>query len=97
MTYTLGMDTEQEFFTDTYVSAERVNLTQIREAAGLTPYELGKAWGYRGGPEIASTVRQMERRKDFLVSRLAAFINAAGGSAELVVSVNGQELKFNLV
>ncbi len=63
----------------------------------MTPAELGRAWGYRGGPEVGSTIRQLERRKDFLVSRLAAYVNAAGGTAELVVNVNGQELRFNLV
>lgn len=88
---------EAPFFTDTYVSADHVSLERIREAAGMTPYELAESWGYRGGREIASTVRQMERRPDFLVSRLAAFIDAAGGSAELVVKVNGQILKFNVV
>lgn len=92
---TVGMDTEQ-FFTDTYVTADHVNLESIREAAGMTPYELASRFGYQGGREIGSTVRQMERRRDFLVSRLAAYIHAAGGTAELLVSVNGQELRFDV-
>ena len=93
MTYAAQVD----LFTDTYVTAEHVNLESIREAAGMTPAELGRAWGYRGGPEVGSTIRQLERRKDFLVSRLAAYVNAAGGTAEVVVNVNGQELRFNLL
>ncbi|WPH57857.1 hypothetical protein [Mycobacterium phage WXIN] len=63
----------------------------------MSPAELGQSWGYRGGREVASTVRQMERRPDFLVSRLAAYINAAGGTADLIVNVNGKTIKFRVV
>lgn len=67
----------------------------IRVAAGLTQKELAERLGFseRSG---RVTVAQIESRSDWSVSGLIAFINAAGGSAELVVTVNGEELNFNL-
>lgn len=42
------------------------------------------------------TVAQIEARTDWLVSSIAAYVRACGGTAELRVRVSGQELTFNL-
>ena len=73
-----------------------IDLKAIRETAGKTKYELGQAYGLHGGREIASAITRMENRSDWLVSRLRTYINAAGGSAELVVYIDGKELRFQL-
>lgn len=67
----------------------------VRIAAGLTQKELAQRLGLseRSG---RVTVAQIEARADWTVSGLAAYIKAAGGNAELIVSVNGEELRFDL-
>lgn len=90
-TYSSGMK-----WLDTYTPSDHVDLTEIRRAAGMTPRELAEAMGYQG-ERADITVRQMETRPDWLVSRLAAYIQATGGMADLVVTVNGERITFNLV
>lgn len=42
------------------------------------------------------TVSQIEARTDWLLSSLGQYFRAAGATAELVVNVNGEEIRFNL-
>lgn len=72
-----------------------IDLKAVRDAAGLSRAELAERMGMseRSG---RVTVAQIEKRSDWLVSSVAAFIAAAGGAAELTVKVNGKELKFEL-
>lgn len=75
---------------------DRIDLTEIRNAAGLSPAQVGWNMKYKGGAEVATNVKNMEKRTDWLASRLAMFIQACGGEADLVVRVNGEELIFPL-
>jgi hypothetical protein len=74
-----------------------IDLAEIRELSGVTPYDIARAMGYSGGREMASNVRQMEARKDWLLSRLAGYLAAVGATADLVVNVGGQELVYEIV
>lgn len=73
-----------------------IDLKAMRAAAGLSRQEVADELGFseRSG---AISVAQMEGRDDWLVSRLTAYIEALGGTAELVVNVNGKRLRFNLL
>lgn len=82
---------------DDYSPGEHIDLKLIRETAEMSLYEMGYALELRGGREVASTTGQMEKRDDWLVSRLVAWIHAAGGNAELIVTINGGELRFPLL
>lgn len=69
-----------------------IDLKTIRIAADLTQAEMAE----RLGLTAQTTVSQIERRDDWKLSTLAAYINAAGGTAALVVTVNGDEMRFPL-
>lgn len=69
-----------------------MDIRQIRAAAGLTLQEMADALGMSGRQGVS----EIERRDDWLVSTLASYIRAAGGTAELVVWVNGSRLVINL-
>jgi transcriptional regulator with XRE-family HTH domain len=69
-----------------------MDIRQIRAAAGLTLQEMADALGMSGRQGVS----EIERRNDWLVSTLASYIRAAGGSAELVVWVGDSRLVINL-
>jgi hypothetical protein len=73
-----------------------IDLGAIRLAANLTQREMAENLGLASKSGRVSAA-QMEARKDWLLSRLASYIAAAGGTAELIVRVNGQELSFTIV
>lgn len=72
-----------------------IDLRAIRGAADIGPTELAAKMGFtqRSGK---NTVLQIEGRKDWLLSTLAAYFTAAGASAELVVKVAGEEFRFTV-
>jgi transcriptional regulator with XRE-family HTH domain len=70
-----------------------IGLKAVREAAGMSRRELADALGMspRSG---RITVAQIENRDDWLLSSLAAYLTAAGATAELTVTVGGEQFKF---
>ncbi len=72
------------------------DLKEIRKAAGMSGTALAAAMGL-SPVSGRQQVTQIEARDDWLLSRLARYIAAAGGTAELVVRVDGQELIFPIV
>lgn len=68
------------------------DIAAIREVAGLSTAELADGMGLSS----YNIVGQLERRKDWLVSTVAAYVAAAGGTATLTVEVNGKTLEFPL-
>ena len=72
-----------------------IDLKAVRIAAGLTQRELAERLGFSEASGRV-TVAQIEARTDWTVSGLSAFIRAAGGDAELVISIAGGELRFAL-
>ena len=72
-----------------------IDIIAIREAAGRSRQEIADELGFSERSGRVS-VAQMEGREDWLVSRLAAYIHASGGTAELIVKVNGRELRFRV-
>lgn len=72
-----------------------IDLIAIRETAGLSRQNVADQLGLseRSG---RVTVAQMEARDDWTLSKLGQYIAAVGGVAELVVTVNGEELRFKV-
>ncbi len=72
-----------------------IDLKAIRYAAGLTLRDMAGRLGLseRSG---RVTVSQIEVRKDWKLSSLGAYFRACEATGELVVSVNGQVLRFEL-
>lgn len=68
-----------------------MNLAMIRKAAELTQDELADRLG-----KGQAAVSKVERQQDLLLSTLTGYIHAAGATAELVVTVSGQRLRFDL-
>lgn len=71
-----------------------INPREIRLAAGLSQAALAERMGMSATGQ--RTVSQIEAREDWLLSSLAAYIKAAGGTAELVVNVGDEEIRFNI-
>ncbi len=65
----------------------------IRDAAGLSRAELAQRMGLS---DYRAVFRIEKERSDWLLSTIAAYVQAAGGHADLVVRINGQELPFNI-
>lgn len=72
-----------------------IDLQAIRNAAGITQRELAERQGFTETSGRVS-VAQLEARDDWLVSRIAAYLKACDATAELVVTVNGHELRFDV-
>lgn len=68
-----------------------MNLAMVRKAAELTQVDLAELLG-----KGQAAVSKVENQNDLLLSTLASYIHAAGATAELVVTVAGQELRFDL-
>lgn len=71
-----------------------IDLRAIRAAAGMSQAALAEQMGMSSTGQ--RTVSQIEARDDWLLSSLAAYIRAAGGTAELVVTVGDDELRFTI-
>lgn len=70
-----------------------IDLKQMRNLAGMSQADVAEALGLRNGQR---TVSQMEARDDWLVSKVAAYVQALGGTAKLTVMVNGEELQYRI-
>lgn len=68
-----------------------MNLAMIRKAAQLTQEDLAQRLGKR-----QTAVSKLEHQEDFLLSTLAGYVRAAGARASIVVTVAGQDIKFDL-
>jgi transcriptional regulator with XRE-family HTH domain len=64
-----------------------IDLSAILGAAGLTQVQLAERLGMTQGQ-----VSRTERQADLLLSTLAAYLNALGVQAELIVTVPGGEM-----
>lgn len=72
-----------------------IDLKAIRRAAEQTPAQTAAHMGF-APPNGRITVAQIEARQDWLLSTISSYIAALGGSAVLVVDVNGQQLQFEI-
>lgn len=68
-----------------------MNLAMIRRAAQLTQEDLAARLG-----KGQAAVSKLERQSDLLLSTLASYIQAAGADAQLVVTVAGEEIRYDL-
>lgn len=68
-----------------------MNLAMIRKAAQLTQEDLAARLG-----KGQAAVSKLERQNDLLLSTLASYIRAAGAEAQVVVTVAGKELRYDL-
>lgn len=68
-----------------------MNLAMIRRAAQLTQEDLAARLG-----KGQAAVSKLERQTDLLLSTLASYIQAAGAEAQLVVTVAGEEIRYDL-
>ncbi|MDP7707448.1 helix-turn-helix domain-containing protein [Mycobacterium sp. TY815] len=68
-----------------------MNLAMIRKAAQLTQQDMAARLG-----KGQAAVSKLERQDDLLLSTLASYIHAAGAEAQLVVTVAGKELRYEL-
>lgn len=75
--------------------SEPLNLSTVRETVGISRSELAERLGLSPASGRV-TVAQMEQREDWLLSRIGAYVAALGGTAELVVRVAGEELRFDV-
>jgi transcriptional regulator with XRE-family HTH domain len=69
-----------------------IDLASLRRTAGVTQVELAEALGTSQGQ-----ISRMERQQDMLVSTLAAYFQALGVRASLVVKTGEQTLTFDLI
>lgn len=76
------------------MKGNHMNLKSIRQAAELSQATLAERMGMSSNGQ--RTVSQIEAREDWLLSSVASYIRAAGGTAELTVTVNGDELRFKI-
>ncbi len=72
-----------------------IRLKEIREAAGATQKEVATGMGFVGNTRRGA-VAKIEARSDWLKSTIAAYCGAVGATAELVIHVNGRELRFDV-
>ena len=73
-----------------------IDLKAIRTAAGLTLQEMSDRLGLE--PRSGRTsVKQMEDRRDILLSRLVNYLEKVGATAELHIEVAGEVFKIPLV
>jgi len=68
-----------------------IDLPELRRAAGLTQVELATAMRTSQGQ-----ISRIERQSDLLLSTLAAYLTALGVHANLVVTVRGTTLEYEL-
>jgi transcriptional regulator with XRE-family HTH domain len=68
-----------------------VDLASIRRATGLTQVELAANLGV-GQAQIS----KIERQSDMLLSTLAAYLDALGARAQLVIEVDEKTVTYDL-
>ena len=66
--------------------AEIDSLQAVRKLAGKTQEQIADALGKK-----QPSIQKMEKQADFYVSTLRSFVEAAGGTVEIRVSLPGQE------
>ncbi len=64
---------------------EYLTLKQLRKAQDLTQVKLAETLGIR-----QSTLAQMEKRNDLMLSTLRSYVQAMGGDLQLLVSFPGK-------
>jgi transcriptional regulator with XRE-family HTH domain len=64
---------------------EYKTLQQLRKARELTQNQLAELWG-----KDQVSISQLEKRSDMLISTLRSYVEAMGGSLNLVVQFEGQ-------
>ena len=70
----------------------RIRLATVRQAVNLTQVEMAQRLGITQG-----AVSTLESRKDLLISTLANYLAAAGGSnARVVVTIEGHDIELLL-
>lgn len=74
---------------------DKIALKEIREVAGATQTDVAVGMGFTG-PASRAAVYKIESRSDWLMSTIAAYLAALGATAELVVTVNGEEWRFEM-
>jgi hypothetical protein len=67
------------------IVAEHKTLQQLRKARELTQSQLAGLWG-----KDQVSISQLEKRSDMLISTLRSYVEAMGGSLNLVVQFEGQ-------
>jgi DNA-binding XRE family transcriptional regulator len=65
---------------------EYLTLKELRKAQDLTQVQLAQRLGIR-----QSTLAQMEKRNDLMLSTLRSYVQAMGGELQLLVSFPGKE------
>lgn len=65
---------------------EYLTLKELRKAQDLTQVQLAQTLGIR-----QSTLAQMEKRNDLMLSTLRSYVRAMGGELQLLVSFPGKE------
>jgi DNA-binding XRE family transcriptional regulator len=65
---------------------EYLTLKELRKAQDLTQVQLAQTLGIR-----QSTLAQMEKRNDLMLSTLRSYVQAMGGELQLLVSFPGKE------
>jgi len=68
----------------------RMQLAELREAAGKTQAEVGEA-----ADMVQSEISRTERREDHLVSTLRRYVEALGGELEIRAIVNGRRIRLS--
>jgi DNA-binding XRE family transcriptional regulator len=66
--------------------SEYLTLKELRKAQDLTQVQLAQTLGIR-----QSTLAQMEKRNDLMLSTLRSYVQAMGGELQLLVSFPGKE------
>lgn len=72
-----------------------IDLRQVRNASGKMAKDVAADMGMseRSGRQ---TLSQFESRGDWLFSSVRNYLNAVGATAQIVITVNGKELWFDL-
>ena len=76
-----GIEAEAE-----HLYGEYLTLKELRKAQDLTQVQLAQTLGIR-----QSTLAQMEKRNDLMLSTLRSYVQAMGGDLQLLVSFPGRQ------
>ncbi|QRY51770.1 hypothetical protein [Mycolicibacterium septicum] len=71
---------------------EKLSLRAVRRASGRTLREVADEMGYSTPQQANNT----EAREDWLVSTVAQYVAACGGTVTVTVKVKGQVMEFEL-
>jgi predicted transcriptional regulator len=89
-----GLRSESEQVLAKMIEDDRLyveSLAAIRKAASLTQIQMGEHMGVS-----QSVISRLEKQDDMLLSTLASYLAAAGDHPRVVVTVNGQDVEYDL-